>query len=255
MALTAVCLFAVSCMKKPLSSVCLPDVRTDVDAISLMALLQPHLPDGATVRGSWSSDPAERSVARYRDRVYRITPRPNGGSTCYDFTPPIPLTDEAPGRRASELAWPDRIADLLSMYWFYVLGLVAVILVWRLRSRADVGGQDTPDRDGKPSLPLAVALPDLAFELQQLLEAQGEPALAAQVAELRIVDRCQCQDNFCSTFYVLPKPQGRYGPGHRNVSLTPEEGMLILDVVHEKIACVEVLYRDEIRQKLDSLFA
>ena len=51
-------------------------------------------------------------------------------------------------------------------------------------------------------------------------------------------------------FYVLPKPPGAYGPGLRNVSLEPERGLLILDVVNVKIAAVEVLYRDEVRDKL-----
>ena len=51
-------------------------------------------------------------------------------------------------------------------------------------------------------------------------------------------------------FYVLPKPRGAYGPSHRNVSLEPDRGVLILDIVDEKIAAVEVLYRDEIRQGL-----
>ena len=37
---------------------------------------------------------------------------------------------------------------------------------------------------------------------------------------------------------------------HNNVALTPSQGMLILDVVGEAIACVEVLFRDEVRQKL-----
>ena len=92
--------------------------------------------------------------------------------------------------------------------------------------------------------------PDLACELQHLLSAQGELILAAQVPELAVIERCRCGDDFCGMFYVLPKPQGAYGPNHRNVELTPKEGMLILDVVAEKIAAVEVLYRDEIRRKL-----
>jgi hypothetical protein len=77
---------------------------------------------------------------------------------------------------------------------------------------------------------------------------QDEPDLAAQVPGLRIVDRCRCGDDFCATFYVRPKPKGTYGPDHRNVALTPKEGMLILDVVGEKIAGVEVLYRDDVRK-------
>ncbi len=99
------------------------------------------------------------------------------------------------------------------------------------------------------------ALPAFAAELQRLLTEAGEPELAAQVPGLVILERCRCDDDFCATFYTQPKPEGAYGPGHRNVALTPEEGMLILDVVGGKIACVELLYRDEIRRKLDAVFS
>ena len=54
-------------------------------------------------------------------------------------------------------------------------------------------------------------------------------------------------------FYVLPKPNGAYGPDHRNVALTPNKGMLILDVVGEKIAAVEVLYRDDVRKVIGAI--
>jgi hypothetical protein len=99
-------------------------------------------------------------------------------------------------------------------------------------------------------LPLINVLSALAAELEQLLSAANEPALAAQVSSLQIVDRCRCGDDFCSTFYTEPRPQGSYGKGHRNVELEPADGMLILDMVKEKIVCVEVLYRDEIRKTL-----
>ena len=94
------------------------------------------------------------------------------------------------------------------------------------------------------------AFPQLSQELEQLLEDAGEANLAAQVAELRIVDRCRCGDDFCASFYTRPKPNGAYGPGHRNVALTPTKGMLILDVVAREIACVEVPNRDDVREKL-----
>lgn len=97
---------------------------------------------------------------------------------------------------------------------------------------------------------LAGMLPELARELQDLLSEQDEPELAAQVSGLKVVDRCRCSDDFCGTFYVFPKPHGAYGPGHRNVSLEPNTGMMILDVVGDKIAAVEVLYRTEVREKL-----
>ena len=97
---------------------------------------------------------------------------------------------------------------------------------------------------------LATALPSLTQELRTLLVEAEEFELAAQVSGLEIVDRCRCGDDFCATFYTQPKPVGGYGSGHRNVALTPEKGWLILDVVDGQIMCVEVLYRDEIREAL-----
>lgn len=54
---------------------------------------------------------------------------------------------------------------------------------------------------------LSNVLPALAIELEQLLKNQGEAELAAQVVQLTIVDRCRCGDDFCSSFYTLPKPE------------------------------------------------
>jgi hypothetical protein len=100
---------------------------------------------------------------------------------------------------------------------------------------------------------LTETLPAFAAELRQLLIEKGQPDLAAQVPGLMILDRCRCKDDFCATFYTRPKPNGAYGPGHWNVALTPDEGMLILDVVGGRIACVEVLDRNEIREMLLSV--
>ena len=99
---------------------------------------------------------------------------------------------------------------------------------------------------------LVETLPELAQELEELLIQATEPALAAQIHTLTIVDRCRCGDDFCATLYTEPRPQGAYGPNHRNIELNASEGMIILDVVGSKIACVEVLYRDEIRKALHS---
>lgn len=100
---------------------------------------------------------------------------------------------------------------------------------------------------------LADLFPAFANELKQLLEEQGEPDLAIQVSSLAIHDRCRCGDNICcGTFYTQPKPEGGYGPGHRNVRLMPSEGtLLILDVVAGEIMCVEVLDREDVREKLE----
>jgi hypothetical protein len=97
---------------------------------------------------------------------------------------------------------------------------------------------------------LREALPNLSRELITLLEAAREPGLAAQIDDLEMIERCGCNDSFCSSFYTAPRPEGAYGPKHRNVSLEPEHGMSILDVVDDRIMQVEVLFRDEIRSQL-----
>ena len=102
---------------------------------------------------------------------------------------------------------------------------------------------------------LSEVLPSLVHELEELLMKRGEPELAAQVSGLRILDRCRCGDDFCGMFYVRSKPKGSYGPNHRNVSLSPKEGMLILDIVDGRIASVEALYRDDIRKSIDALIS
>jgi hypothetical protein len=97
---------------------------------------------------------------------------------------------------------------------------------------------------------LKEVLPNFAKEIEELLGKHNEPTLASQVASLTIVDRCRCREDFCAAFYVEPKPPGAYGPGHRNVDLEPENGMIILDVVDDRIMQIEVLYRDEVRQAI-----
>jgi hypothetical protein len=96
--------------------------------------------------------------------------------------------------------------------------------------------------------------PELSAELEQLLTVSGERALAEQISGLRFLDRCRCGDDFCATFYTQPEPKGSYGPGLRTVALEPATGHPIIDVVGGIVATVEVLYRDEIRQKLLKTF-
>ncbi|MEV7971791.1 hypothetical protein [Cellulomonas sp. NPDC089187] len=91
---------------------------------------------------------------------------------------------------------------------------------------------------------LADRWPVLGRQLRDALVAQGDDALGSQIETLCVVTTCGCGDAFCQSFYTAPKPNGAYGPGHRNVVLDPPwRGMLILDVVHEQIAYVEVLGR------------
>jgi hypothetical protein len=101
---------------------------------------------------------------------------------------------------------------------------------------------------------LSEILPAFAIELEELLRNAGEAELAKLVPSLKIVERCRCGDDFCATFYARPKPAGTWGAGHRSLSLDPREGMIILDVVDGSLACVEVLYRDDVRKKLLATF-
>ena len=101
-----------------------------------------------------------------------------------------------------------------------------------------------------PAPLLSAAFPELARELDLLLRDSAETDLADQVTSLRILDRCRCGDTFCSTFYTGPRPEGAYPLGRRTVSLDPERGCLNVDVVDRSIVCVEVLDRDETRERL-----
>jgi hypothetical protein len=98
----------------------------------------------------------------------------------------------------------------------------------------------TPD---EPLL-LSDKWPNLAAQLATALSEEGENDLANQVGTLHVLEQCDCDDDFCQSFYTVPKPTGAYGSGHRNVGLSPSEpGYLILNVVNDAIMYVEVLQR------------
>ena len=97
---------------------------------------------------------------------------------------------------------------------------------------------------------LAELLPSLATELHQLLVKRNRPELATEVMRLSILERCRCSDDFCASFYTMPRPNGAYPPGTETLDLDASVGMLIVDVVNGSIAHVEVLYRDEVRREL-----
>jgi hypothetical protein len=92
--------------------------------------------------------------------------------------------------------------------------------------------------------------PGLVTELQRQLFQQNEFALVDQVAELVLVDRCQCGDGFCASFDTVPRPVGSFGQGHRTIPLWSETGILNVDIVRSAIGHIEVLYRADFRSKL-----
>jgi hypothetical protein len=82
------------------------------------------------------------------------------------------------------------------------------------------------------------------------LVRQGRDDLAGQLGTLPLVDRCRCGDDFCATFYTAKGPTGAYGARHSNLVVESGEGMIILDLVQNRIHCVEVLYRPHVRKEL-----
>ena len=97
-------------------------------------------------------------------------------------------------------------------------------------------------------------LPDLANELAALLEKMNEQELVEQISQLQLVNRCDCGDDFCATLYTAPQPKGAFGPNHQTLSLNPTSGMMILDLVNRNIVCVEILWREDIRNDIAKLF-
>jgi hypothetical protein len=114
-----------------------------------------------------------------------------------------------------------------------------------LESAAEDASRDS-SADTAPPL-LREIYPDLCTELIALLNAEGLSDLGVCAHDLRIVAPCRCGDDFCQSFYTAPPPNGPYGPGHRNVTLAPEQGMIILDVVDGRIMFVEVLDHPPLR--------
>ena len=99
--------------------------------------------------------------------------------------------------------------------------------------------------DGAPNL--EAQWPVLGTQLRHALRGADEGDLADQVAGLQVIARCDCGEGFCQSFYTEPPPEGAYPYPDRARNLYFEDcgwdGMLILDVVDERIHFVEVIDR------------
>ncbi|MFB6630089.1 hypothetical protein ACFCWY_09345 [Streptomyces sp. NPDC056362] len=104
----------------------------------------------------------------------------------------------------------------------------------------------TSPGDGPPSEPPLVreVHPELVAELVRLLEEEGELDLSIVVRDVRLYGRCGCSDDFCQSISTQDRRPGTpFGEGHRCLPLLADEGMLVLDVVHGRIAYIEILDR------------
>lgn len=95
-------------------------------------------------------------------------------------------------------------------------------------------------------------LPAFCLELQDLLRSGGRSDLAEQVPHLPIVARCTCGEPTCAHFYTAVPPVGPYGSGHTNIVIPVKAGMVVFDVVHDRVVAVEVLDRPDVKVLLDA---
>ena len=98
---------------------------------------------------------------------------------------------------------------------------------------------------------IAELFPTFLTELEALLTREGRVDLAQHIGRLAVLDRCRCGESNCAHFYTAPKPVGSYGPGHENLMLPVERGLVVLDLVDGTIVGVEVLDRPDVKAPLD----
>jgi hypothetical protein len=103
----------------------------------------------------------------------------------------------------------------------------------------------------RAGLPLTTLLPAFAEELKAMMRTAQRDDLAAQVPSLMVVARCTCGDLDCAHFYTEPPPLSSYGPGHYNVQLSAATGLVVLDVVSDRVVAIEVLDRPDVKGPLD----
>ena len=100
--------------------------------------------------------------------------------------------------------------------------------------------EPTPPRNSTPLFQLSRALPEFAAETRRTLIRCDEAALADQVDELWIYDRCRCGMEECATVYTAAETLHR--PGYRGVGGGfTDTGYVLIDVSNECIVCIEML--------------
>jgi hypothetical protein len=109
-----------------------------------------------------------------------------------------------------------------------------------------------PPRNGTPQFQLSRALPGFAAETRRMLLRCEEAALADQVDNLWIYDRCRCGSEDCATVYTAAETTP--GPGQRGVGGGFEDtGYVLIDVDDDRIVCIEILGSPKLAKALTEL--
>ena len=109
-----------------------------------------------------------------------------------------------------------------------------------------------PPRNGTPLFQLIHALPEFAAETRRMLVRCDEAALADQVDELWIYDRCRCGMEECATVYTAAETVQRSGYRGVGGGFT-DTGYVLIDVSNECIVSIETLFYPEFVKALTEL--
>jgi hypothetical protein len=107
-------------------------------------------------------------------------------------------------------------------------------------------GPAEPERphNQTPLFRLSTTLPEFTAETRRVLLRCGETALADQLDELWIYDRCRCGGKECAT--VCTSAETVHQPGYRGVGGDfTDTGLVLIDVCDEHIISIETLWYPE----------
>lgn len=108
-------------------------------------------------------------------------------------------------------------------------------------------------RNQTPLFRLSAALPEFAAETRRTLIKCGEAALANQVDDLWIFDRCRCGMEECATVYTSADDEQRTRYRGTGGYLPDAQGYVLIDVSNERIICIEMLGYPEFVKALTEL--
>jgi hypothetical protein len=115
----------------------------------------------------------------------------------------------------------------------------------------EVPTEPEPPRNNTPVFQLALLMPEFAAEVVRVLTACGEAALARQIAELWVFDRCRCGQQECATIHTAADHTFKYG---RGVGDANDTTLMAIDISSDgRIVSIETLGYPGFPQRLTKL--